>query len=77
MGEPYTDEELDGLVRNRTRRLMATIRRLQRERDEARRERDEARRVAQVLAKRCANGTIPRRDDLTRTAMAYPEVPHR
>lgn len=37
MAEPYSDEELGGLVRNRAQRLMATVARLKGERDEARR----------------------------------------
>lgn len=90
MAEPYSDEELpEYLERMRATsavgygdpRLVSTVLRLQRERDEARRERDEGRRVARVLVMESRPGAVKHHtarewSNAVKTALAYPEVPH-
>lgn len=69
MSVGYTDEELKFLVRNRSQRLMATIRRLQAERSEAMR-------VAKVLARgvdKCDSEDVDRYVSACSQALSYPE----
>lgn len=89
MAESYNDEELTRLVLlDQEGRLMATLRRVQREREAARDtycrlcaaverltvERDKARRVAKVLAEAAAENLTPMERQAVETAEAYPEV---
>jgi len=67
MAESYSDDDLLGLTFTNST-MFHTIKRLQRERDEARR-------VAKVLAEAVAENLTPMERAAVETAEAYPEAP--